>query len=423
MTPENTKIRYAEFSSASRSRNEFGMTDIKPRVAIVHDFFHTFGGAERVTLAISDLYPEAPIYTLFYDKKLNPWFGHRKIITSYLQKWSWVPAKFLLPFYALAIESFDFDDFDVVISSSHSFAKNILTNPNTIHISYVHTPMRYVWDAWHTYLAGKQVSGLAGGFIRKILSQIRIWDKIGASRVDQYVANSKYVADRIRKFYRRNSIVIYPSVDTDKIQVSREHKGHFIAIARLSQYKRLDLVVQACNELDLPLVVIGTGEMEAELKRMAGATVTITGWISDEQKIEYIRTCRALIFPGEEDFGIVPVELQAAGKPVIAYGKGGCLETVVDGQTGLFFPEQTIESVKRAIQEFVAREGEFNPEVISEHAQKFSRQRFQSEIDTLVNKLWSTHVVTLSEPTSSVILTEPITDVILSEQSESKDLS
>ena len=397
MTQETTSTGHSELVSESitRSQNpsagsghrEFGMTDKKPNIAIVHDFFHTFGGAERVTLAISDLYPEAPIYTLFYDKKLNPWFGHRQIITSYLQKLSWVPAKFLLPFYALAIESFDFDDFDVVISSSHSFAKNILTNPHTIHISYVHTPMRYVWDAWHIYLADKQMNRMVKAVVKGILSKIRIWDFLGASRVDQYVANSNYVADRIRKFYRRESIVIYPSVDTDKIQISHENKGHFIAIARLSQYKRLDLVVRVCNELELPLIVIGTGEMEVELKHMAGPTVTITGWISDEQKIDYIRTCRALIFPGEEDFGIVPVELQSAGKPVIAYGKGGCLETVIDGKTGLFFSEQTVASLKSAIQEFVEKETKFDPSIISEHAQKFSRQRFQSEIKTLVDRL------------------------------------
>lgn len=363
----------------------------EPKIAIVHDFLESFGGAERVTLAIAEIYPDAPIYTLTYDQKLDPWFGHRKVITSYLQPWTRIPAKFLIPFYAQAIESFNFDDFDVVISSSHSFAKNILTQPHTIHISYVHTPMRYIWDSWHTYLKSQKVIWPGKLVVTNILHHLRLWDRLGASRVDQFVANSKYVAERIRKFYRRESLVIYPSVDTDKIQLSTETKSHFITIARLSQYKRLDLVVQACNELNLPLVVIGTGEMEAELKKMAGPTVTITGWISDEQKIKYIQESRALIFPGEEDFGIVPVEIQAAGKPVIAYGKGGCLETVIDGKTGLFFPEQTVESIKQAIQAFIGREGEFDPRVIHEHAQQFSRTRFQSEIKQLVDKLWSTH--------------------------------
>jgi len=363
----------------------------QPRIAIVHDFFHTFGGAERVVLALSEIYPDAPIYTLLYDKKLDPWFGNRKIVTSYLQKWSWLPTKFLIPFYAKAIESLDFNDFDVVISSSHSFAKNILTNPNTIHLSYVHTPMRYIWDAWHSYLKNQKVIWPGKLIVSNILHHLRIWDRLGASRVDYFVANSNYVADRIRKFYRRGSVVIYPPVDTDKIQLSTEQRRHFIVIARLSQYKRLDLVIQACNELSLPLVVVGTGEMETKLKKMAGPTVTITGWISDEQKIKYIQEARALIFPGEEDFGIVPVELQAAGKPVIAYGKGGCLETVVDGKTGLFFPEQTVESLKSAIREFIAREGEFDPVVISQHAQQFGRTRFQTEMKQLVDKLITEH--------------------------------
>lgn len=369
-----------------------------PRIAIVHDFFHTFGGAERVTLTLSELYPDAPIYTLYYDKKLDPWFGQRKIVTSYMQKWKFIPARFLIGFFPRAIESFDFNDFDVVISSSHSFSKNILTNPQTIHICYCHTPMRYIWDAAHIHLKSQayrtplgRLFGLVELIAGNILHHLRIWDRLGVSRVDHFVANSHFVADRIHKFYRRNSQVIYPPVDVDKITVSTEDHGHFIVVARLSQYKRLDLVVQACNELKLPLVVIGTGEMEAELKKLAGPTVKITGWISDEEKINYIRTAKALIFPGEEDFGIVPVELQAAGKPVIAYGKGGCLETVIDGKTGIFFHEQTITSVKSSIQEFLNRAGEFDPQVISQHAQTFSRERFQNEIKQLVDNLFEEH--------------------------------
>lgn len=363
----------------------------EPKIAIMHDFLQTFGGAERVALAIAEIYPEAPIYTLTYNQKLDPWFGKRKIITSYLQKWSWIPTKYLIPFYAQAVESLNFNDFDVVISSSHSFAKNILTNPDTIHISYIHSPMRYIWDSWHTHLASQKVIWPGKLIVTNLLHHLRLWDRLGASRVDQYIANSNYVGERIRKFYRRDSVTIYPSVDVDKIQLAQENNGHFIVIARLSPYKKLDLVIQACNELKLPLVVIGTGEQEAELKKLAGPTVTITGWIDDEQKFKYIQESRALIFPGDEDFGIVPVELQAAGKPVIAYGKGGCLETVIDGKTGLFFPEQTVESIKQAITQFIEREGEFDPKVISEHAQKFSRTRFQTEIKQLVDKLWSQH--------------------------------
>lgn len=369
-----------------------------PKIAIVHDFIQTLGGAERVTLAISEIYPEAPIYTLTYDKKLDPYFGNKKIITSYLQKWSWLPTKFLLPFYPLAIESFNFDDFDIVISSSHSFAKNILTKPSTIHVAYTHSPMRYVWDAWHSYLAGqpyfakaskglRRVSGgLVRGVVVNILHKLRIWDRLGVSRVDYFVANSKHVQKRIRKYYRRDSQVIYPPVDTDKIEISREHKNYFLVLSRLSQYKRIDLAVQACKELNLPLVVIGSGEEERELKKLGGDT-TFLGWMEDVRKVEYLRNARALIFPGEEDFGIVPVEAMAAGKPVIAFNKGGLLETVAEGKTGIFFPEQTVESLKQAIRSFIEKEKDFNAESISEHAQKFSRTRFQHQIKELVDKL------------------------------------
>lgn len=362
---------------------------MNPRVAIIHDFFHTFGGAERVTLALSEIFPDAPIYTLTYSKKLDPWFGGKKIGPSYLQRYSWLPAKFLIPFYAKAIESFDFNDYDIVISSSHSFAKNILTNPSTIHISYIHSPMRYIWDAWHSYLKSQQLFWPINGWITNILHHLRIWDRLGVSRVDHYVANSKYVTDRIRKFYRRDSQVIYPPVDVDKIQVSPSKQDYFITLARLSQYKRVDLAIQACNELKLPLVVIGTGELEAKLKQIAGPTVKITGWIDDEQKIKYIQDCRALIFPVEEDFGIAPVEVMAAGKPVIAFRKGGCLETIIEGKTGMFFNEQTVASLVSTLQNFISQEASFDPVQISQHAQQFSRQRFQEEIKTLVNSLYA----------------------------------
>ncbi len=362
---------------------------MNPKIALVHDFLQTFGGAERVTLALSELYPEAPIYTLTYNKKLDQFFGNKKIVTSYLQKWSWLPTKFLLPFYAKAIESFNFNDFDIVISSSHSFAKNIITSPDTIHISYIHSPMRYVWDYWHSYLKEQKLVWPIKSLVASFLHHLRIWDRLGVSRVDYYIANSKYVANRIHKFYRRNSQVIYPPVDTDKIQFSKENQGYLVAVSRLSKYKRLDLAVEACNQLNLPLVVIGTGEMETKLRQMAGPTVKITGWVSDEEKIDYIRNSRALIFPGEEDFGIVPVEAMAAGKPIIGYRKGGLLETVVEGKTGLFFNEQSIDSIKNTLSLFISKENEFNPNEISDLARIFSRQRFQNEIKVLVEKLWN----------------------------------
>jgi len=360
----------------------------KPKIALVHDFLQSFGGAERVTLALSDIFPDAPIYTLTYNPKLSKYFRGKKIIVSSLQKYKFLPTKFLLPFYAGAIEEFDFSDFDIVISSSNSFAKNIITSADTIHISYIHSPMRYVWDTWHTYLEEQNLSRAVAGTMRNLLSKIRVWDKLGSSRVDIFVANSKNVRNRVRKYYRRDARVIYPPVNVDKISACSENKGYFLAISRLSYYKRLDLAVEACRDLNVPLVVIGTGEEESKLKKLAGPNTRILGWISDADKIKYLENCRGLIFPGEEDFGIVPVEAMAAGKPVIAFRKGGLLETVVEGKTGIFFDKQSVSSLKRAIKNFERQEKKFKkPQEIRKYAEAFSNKRFGENITKLVDEV------------------------------------
>lgn len=366
------------------------MKDLK--IAIVHDFLHGLGGAERVTLALSGIFPDAPIYTLIYTPKLAPYFEGRRIVVSYLQRYSRLPAKSLLPFYAQAIEQFDFSDFDVVVSSSHSFAKNIITPADTLHIAYIHSPMRYVWDTWHSYLKQQRLGPAVEGTMRNILSKIRIWDRLGSSRVDIFVANSKNVHNRIRKYYRRDSQVIYPPVDVEKISPRKEHKDYFLVVSRLSYYKRVDLAVEACRELNVPLVVIGTGEQGTHLKQLAGEKTKILGWVDDDEKIKYLQNCRALIFPGEEDFGIVPVEAMAAGKPVIAFEKGGLLETVVDGKTGVFFNEPTVDSLKRALRLFIVKEKSFDYKAIRRHAEKFSKKIFQDKILDLVKESVKTKV-------------------------------
>lgn len=358
----------------------------KPRVALVHDFIQSLGGAERVTLALSEIFPDAPIYTLTYNPKLSKYFRGKKIIVSGLQKYSFLPAKFLLPFYAGAIESFNFSGFDIVISSSNSFAKNIITPADTYHISYIHSPMRYVWDAWHTYLDEQKLSRAMAGTMQSLLSKLRIWDKLGSSRVDLFVANSKNVRNRVNKYYRRDAKVLYPPVDVRQIALNKENKGYFLAISRLSRYKRLDIAVEACRDLDMPLVVIGTGEEESKLRKLAGGQTEILGWVNDTEKIKYIENCRALIFPGEEDFGIVPVEAMAAGKPVIAYKKGGLMETVVDGKTGLFFDNQNAESLKRAIRLFKMKENDFDAKAIRQHTQQFSKEVFKKNIAELIQQ-------------------------------------
>lgn len=357
------------------------------KVAIVHDFLTKIGGAERVTQALCEIFPDAPIYTLIYDHKIDNWFPRRKIIVSFLQRWyqNWkIPAKFLLPWMAQAVESFDFTSYDLVVSSNNSFAGGIITPADTVHISYCHSPTRYLWDAFHTYVAEQKIGRLGKWWLNGLLHNLRIWDKISSGRVTKYVANSQYVRQRIRKYYRQDATVIYPPVDVDKIQPKAGHADYFLVLSRLTNYKRIDLAIHACNSLHLPLVIIGEGEDLPRLKKLAGFNIDFLGWQPEHTKIEYLKNCRALIFPGEEDFGIVPVEAMAAGKPVIAYRKGGALETVTDGKTGIFFDQPTIESLTTAIRRFISMEDQFKPEFIHQQAQKFNKQRFQREMVELI---------------------------------------
>lgn len=361
------------------------------RVAIVHDFIEAMGGAERVALQLSRIYPDAPIYTLTFNPKLSTFFDPNRIRTSYLQKLRFIPSRFLLSLYPRAIESFDFSEFDVVISSSNSYAKNIITKPETIHLSYIHSPMRYAWDATHTHIANQSHRtpiGSAGGLVqvvaRNIIHYLRMWDRLGADRVDVFIANSRNVARRIQKYYRKDSVVIYPPVDIEHITPTSENQGYFLVLSRLASYKRVDLAVSACQELNLPLVVIGTGEKYDEIKNSARSTTQVLGWVDDDTKFKYIQGARALIFPGEEDLGIVPIEAMAGGKPVIAYRKGGLLETVVDGKTGLFFDDQTVDSLKTAINKFISQEKDFDWKIIRHHSEQFSSQNFDKQITDLV---------------------------------------
>ncbi|HCR42200.1 TPA: glycosyl transferase [Patescibacteria group bacterium] len=359
----------------------------KIKIALVHDFLVKIGGAEKVTGAISELFPEAPIYTLLYHPRVGALFPQRKIIVSYLQLWQkflHLPTKFLLPFMALAIESFDFTGYDLVISSNHSFAGGIITSPETVHISYCHSPTRYLWDAFHTYINEQRLNGLGKRILYGLLHQLRIWDKLSSGRVQKYIAISQYVKNRIRKYYRQDSAIIYPPVDTDKIKPAATHSDYFLIVSRLTPYKKIDLAIAACNTLRLPLVIIGTGEDEARLKKLAGFSIDFLGWQNDANKIKYLQNCRAVIFPGEEDFGIVPVEAMAAGRPVIAYRKGGTLETIQEGVTGMFFDQPTAASLTQTLQKFLQQENNFVVDKITQQAEKFNKSRFQAELIKLI---------------------------------------
>lgn len=322
------------------------------RVALVHDDLVQWGGAERVLLGLSEIYPDAPIFTSVIDwsnENLNSKFVKKKIVTSFLQK---IPAwktlyKSLLPFYPLAFELFDFSEFDLVISNTTRFAKSIITKPHTRHVCFCHTPPRFLW---HFSSVGNF------GIAEVLLTKLRLYDQISANRVDYFIAGSENAKKRIKKIYRQDSKVVYPFVELDRFKnIEVFDGGYFVALGRAAKYKRFDLVKQVCDKLGKEVKII-------------------EGSLSDEQVVEIMAGCTALIIAAEEDFGISSLEAQALGKPVIAYGKGGVLETVKDGQTGVFFDQQTADSLERVIDKFSRIR--INPDKCKQNAQRFRKENF-----------------------------------------------
>ncbi len=358
------------------------------KLAIVHDGLATFGGrggAEYVLTVLKEMFPDAPVYTTVYNAERMPEdFRQFDIRTSFIQRFPFGSTKYkaYLPFMPTAVEQFDLSAFDVVISCNHSVAKGIITSPDTRHLCYCYTPLRYAWDMYHEYMETSWRSPLARLLIPPLLTYMRIWDTLSSHRVDDFIAISRYVAQRIHKYYRRDSVVIYPPVETSRFHISSELNSNFLVVSRLEPYKRIDLAVQACNELKLPLVIIGDGGERKKLMQMAGPTITFLGRQPDGVVQDYLATCQALIFPGEEDFGITPVEAQASGRPVIAYRGGGALETVIEGQTGVFFSDKTIESLVGALRRF--QTSQFNTAIIQQHAQQFDRKRFQDHMAKII---------------------------------------
>lgn len=355
------------------------------KIALVHDWLTNFGGAERVLESFHRVFPEAPIYTVFYDRGRMPEnFKYLDVRTSFLQKIPFARKKhqWFLQFMPLAVEQFNLSEYDLVLSSSSACAKGIVTRSDTCHICYCHTPMRYAWDFYHEYTRKKGLFMRA--YIAWQINRIRQWDRTGADRVDYFLANSRYVARRIKKHYRRDSQVIYPPVDTDFYHPHGNKRSFFLCGGRLVGYKRIDLAVQAFSQLKLPLWVAGDGEEYKNLKRIADSCVKFLGKVKDSELRSLYQQCRAFVFPGEEDFGIMPVEAQACGRPVIAFGRGGALETVVEGQTGIFFQEQSVDSLVEAIKRFITVEADFSPKVIAANAKRFGKERFEMEIKDFV---------------------------------------
>lgn len=364
------------------------------KVALIHDHLAQTGGAEKVLKVLTDIFPEATIYTLLADKvKTDTYLKGRRIDTSVIQK---LPGgvrhyKWYLPLMPMAVEFFDLSEYDLVISDTSSFAKGVITLPNVPHICYCHTPTRYLWSDAHSYLNELKYNKWFKKIIASVLVKLRQWDFLAASRVDYFVANSKTVARRISKYYRRESQVIYPPVETNNFFISdlsaqAAEERYFLAGCRLVPYKRIDLVVEAFKELgpDYRLKVFGDGLDLPRLKKIAGEAENIefVGRVSDDQKAVYYSRAQAFINPQEEDFGITPLESMASGRPVIAYRKGGATETVKEGETGIFFDQQTPESLVAAVKSF--KSADFDSEKIRAYAETFSEARFTQEIKDLV---------------------------------------
>lgn len=357
------------------------------KIALVHDYLVQYGGAERVLENFCKIFPHAPIFTMVYDEKLtNGAFRGRTIHTSFLQKIPLVSSHhrawpLLMP---VAIESFDLSAYDVVLSDSNSYAKGIITGADTLHITYCHTPMRYAWDDCHRHMREFEYSRLTRRFLPFGMSYLRLWDRVSSDRPDRYLANSEFVARRIKKYYHQNATVIHPPVDWERFSVADRAEDFYLLVGRALPYKRFDIVVSAFNQLKLPLKIIGKGPEMEKLKQSAKANIEFLGYLSDQETSDYYRRCRALIFPSEEDFGITPLEAMASGRPVIAYRSGGALETVVENRTGIFFDEQTPAAIARAVSDFRAEA--FDPHLIRAHAQQFKQESFQNDIRELVER-------------------------------------
>lgn len=364
------------------------------KTAIVHEWLVTYAGSERVVEQMLVLYPEADLFSLveFLPPELRSFIFHKPVQTSFLQRLPFAKTKFrrYLPLMPLAVEQFDLSDYDLVLSSSHAVAKGVMTRADQLHISYVHTPIRYAWDLQQQYLKGSKLERGAGAFLTHlVLHYLRLWDLATANRVDYFLANSRYVARRVWKTYRRPAQVIYPPVAIDRFQPKYQRDDFYLILSRFVPYKRVDLVVEAFARLGLPLVVIGDGGDRPKIERLATPNIQLLGHQPDAVVADHMSRCKAFVFAAAEDFGIAPVEAQAAGAPVIAYGKGGVTESVIAGKTGLFFPDQTVESLVEAVQKFESGIYCFSPEEVRQNAARFSPERFRQQLIQFIDQKWT----------------------------------
>ena len=366
-------------------------------IALVYDRVNKFGGAERVLLALHEIYPDAPLYTAVYDAKGAPWAKDFQVIPSFLQKFPLAKKNHeIYPWLTpLAFESFNFDSFDVVISITSAEAKGIITKPSTTHICYCLTPTRYLWSGRQHYLSHPQYgffNPLVKLLMKPIFSYLQRWDKITCHRVDQYLSISENVRKRIKKYYQQESVVIYPPINTDFFKPAKVNKKdkYFLIVSRLVSYKRIDIAIKAFNKLSLPLIIIGDGRERKYLEKIALKNIQFLGQdLTDTEVLRYYQNCRALIFPGEEDLGLVSLEAQASGRPVIAYKAGGVLETVIEGKTGEFFYPQKPRALIKAVLSF--DEKKYSLENCRKNAVKFNQKSFKKRFSGIIKEIWLGH--------------------------------
>lgn len=359
------------------------------KVALVHDHLAQDGGAERVLRYIMEIYPKAPVYTLVYNPaQANPWFHGKDIRTSFIQRFPGARRfyQWYLPLMPAAVERYDLRGYDVVISSSASFAKGVVTDPGTLHLCYLHSPTRYLWNDTISYVQELHYARILKIVAMFTLSYIRLWDRLAADRVDQYVVNSQFVKSRLKKYYRRDGLIIYPPVEIEQFNLQTSTGEYYLTGGRLVPYKRFDLAVQAFNRLGLPLKIFGTGPDLPRLRAMAKPNIEFLGRVSDAEKNKLYGHAIAFLNPQEEDFGITAVEAMATGRPVIAYEAGGARETVKPGETGIFFKDQEWESLADAVIRF--RPEQFKPATIRAWAMGFGVNRFKEEFQQAVEQAW-----------------------------------
>jgi glycosyltransferase involved in cell wall biosynthesis len=368
--------------------DESSMSDL--RIALVHDWLTGMRGGEKVLEVFCELYPQATLFTLLHNRgTVSKTIEKMKIRTSFIDRLPLNATKYrnYLPLFPRAIESFDFSGFDLILSTSHAVAKGARPAPGALHICYCHTPMRYVWELYDEYF-GPGRAGLVTRVAMSIVApRLREWDVRSSDRVNFFIANSRNVADRVRQYYRKPADVIHPPVNVDQFVVSEKDEGYFLIVSALVPYKRVDLAIETFNLLGERLLVVGTGPESKRLQSTANRNIQFLGWQSDQELSRLYAGCRALIFPGIEDFGIVPLEAMASGKPVIAFGKGGVLETVVDDSrfpTGLFFHDQSVQALKDAIGRFSTTK--FDPLIIRAHAERFARPLFKERMHLYIEE-------------------------------------